>query len=504
MQTNIEFDDRYDISATAAFIHRRGFCRVALQFPDELLHVSVKVVKALRKELDLLKIDPNSKTERVERDDAVKLYIMADTTYSSCCVDEVAAEHVNAECVIHYGHACFSPTSKLPSWFVFGKSCIEYKSCANELVKYSSSIDKPLLVLFSLESAYVRQLLKQEVEAQQLTENSQSNAIHFAEVLSPEMDPLLYNIKDFLGMNSKHTKENDNFEYRAGGLRWFLPRSQEMEKCALIWIGPECAALTNIMLTYSRCTVARYDADKNCLFNSVPNQEKILKRRYYLVERARDAEIVGIVVGTLGIAGYQEVLCCLKKLLKNIGKKSYTFVMGKPNPAKLANFPECNIFVYVACSETALLDSKDFLSPLITPYEAVLAFTRGSQWTGSYYLDFSTVLSISETVDNRSQEAHFSFLKGGYVATDILEDDMDVKEGRIIPSGNADHGALELADNSSNPVALKVAPKSGSEFLSMRSFQGLEITQNKVSSYSYIKGRSGRAWSYDEEGKLQL
>lgn len=33
-------------------------------------------------------------------------------TYSnmafSCCVDEVAAQHVGADCLIHFGHACLS------------------------------------------------------------------------------------------------------------------------------------------------------------------------------------------------------------------------------------------------------------------------------------------------------------------------------------------------------------------------------------------------------------
>lgn len=39
----------------------------------------------------------------------IGLYVMADTTYGSCCVDEVGASHINADCVIHYGHTCFSP-----------------------------------------------------------------------------------------------------------------------------------------------------------------------------------------------------------------------------------------------------------------------------------------------------------------------------------------------------------------------------------------------------------
>lgn len=63
------------------------------KFPDELLKDSMRVVRALRQELN----------------SSVKLYVMADTTYGSCCVDEVGAAHVNAECVIHYGHTCLSP-----------------------------------------------------------------------------------------------------------------------------------------------------------------------------------------------------------------------------------------------------------------------------------------------------------------------------------------------------------------------------------------------------------
>lgn len=105
-------------------------------------------------------------------------------------------------------------------------------------------------------------------------------------------------------------------------------------------------------------------------------------------------------------AGYLHIIEQMKDLIKAAGKKSYTLVMGRPNSTKLANFPEvllssnmfsllfmlritdspfffffflvcqCEVFVYVSCAQTALLDSKDFLAPVITPFEAVLAFSR--------------------------------------------------------------------------------------------------------------------------------
>ncbi|QCD88548.1 Diphthamide synthesis DPH1/DPH2 [Vigna unguiculata] len=39
-------------------------------------------------------------------------------------------------------------------------------------------------------------------------------------------------------------------------------------------------------------------------------------------------------------AGYLHIINQMKELITRAGKKAYTLVMGKSNPAKLANFPE--------------------------------------------------------------------------------------------------------------------------------------------------------------------
>ena len=103
--------------------------------------------------------------------------------------------------------------------------------------------------------------------------------------------------------------------------------------------------------------------------------------------------------------------------------------MGKPNPAKLANFPEVEVFVLVADPDGLILDSKvstgagvpalrrrmlmnlqwrrvpfttrqrvcgicvqDYYAPIITAFEAQIAFTPGSEWTGEYHLKFDCLL----------------------------------------------------------------------------------------------------------------
>ena len=53
-------------------------------------------------------------------------------------------------------------------------------------------------------------------------------------------------------------------------------------------------------------------------------------------------------MGTLGVAGFLQAAEEVRRLARAAGKKTYTLLMGKPNPAKLANFPEVEVFVMIA------------------------------------------------------------------------------------------------------------------------------------------------------------
>lgn len=91
------------------------------------------------------------------------------------------------------------------------------------------------------------------------------------------------------------------------------------------------------------------------------------------------------------MAGYRDAIDSIRRLAKSAGKKTYTMLMGKPNPAKLANFPEVEIFVMVADPQGMILDSKEYYAPIITPYEAHMAFSGDAEWNGNYSLDFSSL-----------------------------------------------------------------------------------------------------------------
>ena len=137
-------------------------------------------------------------------------------------------------------------------------------------------------------------------------------------------------------------------------------------------LGREGPALTNMMLTLNRCPFFTYDPATKSGRRESADVSKSLKRRlgndisfesrlnsdrfrYFLVQKAKDANIIGIVFGTLGVAQYLTLIESLQRLVKRAGKKSYTFCVGKLNTAKLANFAEVDLYVMVACPETSLV-----------------------------------------------------------------------------------------------------------------------------------------------------
>lgn len=136
---------------------------------------------------------------------------------------------------------------------------------------------------------------------------------------------------------------------------------------------------------------------------------------YMHVEAIRKASTIGIVAGTLAVAGRNEVIAALRAGAKAAGKAAYVLVVGKLTVAKLGNFPDIDAFVLVACPEQALLDvetTRAHAKPVVTPHEALVALTSiaaaraagadsdddggsaegGLSWAGAGELDFQRLI----------------------------------------------------------------------------------------------------------------
>ena len=176
------------------------------------------------------------------------------------------------------------------------------------------------------------------------------------------------------------------------GRRCILPTDTSLDQWLVLYIGEEGLTLTNLMLTLNRCSFYTYNPRNCSLRLETLDVNRQLMKRYYKIEKAKDATMIGILVATLGVADYMQIIDRIKSLISSSGKKYYTFAVGKLNPAKLANFPEIDVYTLIACPENSLLDCKDFYRPVITPFELEIALNSARQWTGDYTTDFRQLL----------------------------------------------------------------------------------------------------------------
>jgi diphthamide biosynthesis protein 2 len=72
-----------------------------------------------------------------------------DVQFGSCCVDEVAAEHYCCDAIVHYGHACLSPTpGRIPVKFIFGHKSFDISKCVQQLTEMFDGDQSRHVLLF--------------------------------------------------------------------------------------------------------------------------------------------------------------------------------------------------------------------------------------------------------------------------------------------------------------------------------------------------------------------
>lgn len=90
-------------------------------------------------------------------------------------------------------------------------------------------------------------------------------------------------------------------EKKKGGRYFELPEGIAIESCAIFFVGGESLTLTNIMMVHNQCPLYTYNPKTREARQESVQVSKMLMKRYFLVQKAKDADTIGIVVGTLGV-----------------------------------------------------------------------------------------------------------------------------------------------------------------------------------------------------------
>jgi diphthamide biosynthesis protein 2 len=389
---DVELYERYEVPRTAKEIHEGRWTKVALQFEDYMLPHAVRVYESLQRELDkfdfqslsndedgLGKSKFENKSLESEITDLsisqtspsasrrVRLFILADTSYGACCVDEIAAEHVGAEVVAHYGRACLSPTARLPVIYVFTTRQLDSQKLVETFEKTYTDKNQKIILMSDVPYSSQQNAIYDELIAKGYTSIYNTSIIHDPSSLIP----------------NRSTPSN-------------------IKSYAIFHVGQPPTALL-LTLASRISSIHIYDPAHPPSSNSLAphtTSHATLRRRYALVASLSTCSTFGILINTLSVANYQHVASHIAAQIRKAGKKSYTFVVGKVNAAKVANFAEIGGWVVVGCWESSLVESGEFFRPMVTPFELEIALRgEGRVWRGDWRGDFDGVLKISESDD---------------------------------------------------------------------------------------------------------
>lgn len=110
----------------------------------------------------------------------------------------------------------------------------------------------------------------------------------------------------------------------------------------IVYIGGRETTITPFQFYFNRNKFWKFDSRTSDELEETAfaRTNRELMRRYYLIEKARDSKIFGILVGTMSVAKYREAIRHVEALLKKASRRYYSFLIGKLNCPKLNNFME--------------------------------------------------------------------------------------------------------------------------------------------------------------------
>jgi len=480
------FDEAFEIRRTVSLLQDHGYKRVALQLPDELLSQSWRIVSRLKQAIQTTDIEVEP-----------QIFVLGDTSYGSCCIDEVAAFHNGADFLVHYGHTCLSENKSIPVQYVFGKYPMEIEACAASILQELNLEQKNGKVTLFCDPRYhhamekLCNILGAEIASCSCSQFPNTFRIPVTDKLDEE--------------------ETGSVSPPSETIRVLGQSLLKEEGQTLIYVGAETSQIAQMVLEFSGETIFVVDPE-NCICQRPDRKSRgVMSKRFFKIEQAKDARVFGILVGTMGVQGYSNMLNHLRNIIATAGRKSYTFMMGKINANKLANFPIIDAYILVACPENTLIDSKEFYSPVVTPLEVEIALGV-REWSPKYSTDFRSLLPDAEDRLERyranltNQEdidaPHFSLVTGGLVAAQ--QDQTNRSKEAESNDNNINSNALTKVGE--KHIALRYSSAAG-DFLKEQTFTGLNPDIGDKAPTKAVPGKGGIAsglYSLDDDNSTNL
>ncbi len=307
-------------------------------FEEQRIKREITRLKAKRVLLQLpegLKPEAPKLAKFIEKTGALAI-VSADPCYGACDLAVSEAQVLNADLIVHFGHAKLLKQEKVPTLYVEAHATIQIDGAvalALPLLTGCSKIGLATTVQHVQQLKTVRKIL---ALAGKTTEVGDVGRLPYAgQVIGCDFS----NVKSI-------AKDVDAFLFIGGG------------KFHALGIALGTSKPTVIADPYSGTAYAISEETK-----------KILKQRYASIEEASRAKTLGIIVSLKIGQNRLDQALKIKSASERMKKDVCLLAMKEILPEVLAEFPSVDAFINTACPRISLDDASKFNKPVLTQQE---------------------------------------------------------------------------------------------------------------------------------------
>jgi 2-(3-amino-3-carboxypropyl)histidine synthase len=317
-----------------AEITGRGARRLLIQLPDGLKNEGPRLASLIREKT------------------GAEVFVSATSAWGACDLSLDAAARLKADLLVHYGHNEFlrDGSNGIPVVYIPAKSRHEITPVVEKAL--------PLLNGTRVGLATVVQHIHTLPETTKFLEDKGFK------VELPGRGPWAHEAGQVLGCD------------------YFGLKRIEPEVDSFLIIGSYFHGL-GAALSIQKPTILAdpYDGTVRPLG---PDRSRIIRQRYAMVEKARQANRFGIIVSTKPGQSNPTVALNIQRQLEEKGKKAVILYADEIVPDKLLDFKDIEAFVDTACPRLALDDPERFSKPIVSRDEIMVVI---GAWTWEQLLE---------------------------------------------------------------------------------------------------------------------
>lgn len=310
-------------------IRRRGSKRILLQMPEGLKPVGFRLAK------------------RLESETGAEVFVSGDPCYGACDLALYPKQHVNADLLVHIGHA------EIPG--EFSDEDVVYVEARADV----SIVESMMRAIEMLESEKIIGLA--------------SNIQHIHQIEEAREILEKHGKKTLIGRPSGWLK----YPGQVLGCDYGSVRAIAEEVDAIIVLsGGDFHALGIPLATGKRTIVV--DPFQQTARDMTDLCKKLLRKRWISIEKFKAAQRVGIIVGLKTSQMNIALARRLKGLLEDRGISAILICATEVIPETLESFTDLDAYVEISCPRISTDDQERYRKPILNPEEVMIAIGKKS------------------------------------------------------------------------------------------------------------------------------